>query len=84
VYTHINPQQPCVVSANGGWAADFIGRVEHLDEDLAAVLAELEKRRPAAAPPVSLVASNAVWCGGCVHVQLKCQVKQCTIGLAVV
>lgn len=56
MYTHINPQQPCVVSANGGWAADFIGRVEHLDEDLAAVLAELEKRRPAAAPPVSLVA----------------------------
>lgn len=52
VYTHINPQQPCVVSANGGWAADFIGRVEHLDEDLAAVLAELEKRRPAAAPPI--------------------------------
>ncbi|EFN58881.1 hypothetical protein CHLNCDRAFT_140783 [Chlorella variabilis] len=52
VYAHIEPQQPCVVSANGGWAVDFIGRVEHMDEDLGAVLRELERRRPQDAPPI--------------------------------
>lgn len=52
MYAHIEPQQPCVVSANGGWAVDFIGRVEHMDEDLGAVLRELERRRPQDAPPV--------------------------------
>lgn len=53
VYVHIQPQHECVVTEGGGWAVDFIGRVEHIDEDLGLVLAELEKRRPPDAPAVS-------------------------------
>lgn len=52
MYSHINPQAPCVLAANGGWAADFVGRTEEMDADLAAVLQELERRRPPNAPPV--------------------------------
>ncbi len=53
VWDHIQPQADCMRAADGGWAVDFIGRTEHIDEDLAAVLAELEKRRPTDAPLVS-------------------------------
>ncbi|KAL4423901.1 hypothetical protein ABPG75_001202 [Micractinium tetrahymenae] len=52
VYVHIQPQHECIVTESGGWAVDFIGRVEHIDEDLGLVLAELEKRRPPEAPAV--------------------------------
>lgn len=51
--SHIQPQAHCLrAEGNAGWAVDFIGRTEHLDEDLAAVLAELEQRRPDGAPQV--------------------------------
>ena len=53
MYVHIQPQQQCIVTESGSWAVDFIGRVENIDEDLGAVLAELEKRRPPEAPAVS-------------------------------
>jgi hypothetical protein len=42
----------CLVTESGGWAVDFIGRVEHMDEDMQAMLDEIERRRPAEAPPV--------------------------------
>lgn len=53
VYVHIQPQHECIITESGGFAVDFIGRVEHIDEDLGLVLAELEKRRPPEAPAVS-------------------------------
>ncbi|KAL4440666.1 hypothetical protein ABPG77_000375 [Micractinium sp. CCAP 211/92] len=52
VWDHIQPQADCMRAADGGWAVDFIGRTEHIDEDLTAVLAEVDKRRPTDAPPV--------------------------------
>ncbi|PSC73449.1 hypothetical protein C2E20_3378 [Micractinium conductrix] len=52
VYVHIQPQHPCLVTESGGWAVDFVGRVESIDEDLEAVLQELERRRPPEAPEV--------------------------------
>lgn len=58
MYIHVQPQQPCLAAAAGGWAADFIGRVERVDEDIALVLAELERRRPAAARPVPPLGAN--------------------------
>ena len=42
----------CLITEGGGWAVDFIGRVEHIDADLQAMLEEIERRRPAEAPPV--------------------------------
>ncbi|EFN52333.1 hypothetical protein CHLNCDRAFT_139143 [Chlorella variabilis] len=51
-FTHMQPQMDCMVTEGGGWAVDFIGRVEHMDEDLQAVLDELERRREADVPPV--------------------------------
>lgn len=64
VYVHIQPQHQCIVAEHGGWAVDFIGRVEHIDEDLRAVLAELERRRPADVPPVRAVPDGGL-AGGC-------------------
>lgn len=55
VYAHIEPQQDCIMTADGGWAADFVGRVEKIDEDLSAVLQEIEKRRIPNAPPVKML-----------------------------
>lgn len=52
VWDHIQPQADCMRAEGGGWAVDFVGRTEHIDDDLAAVLAELERRRPTEAPPV--------------------------------
>ncbi|KAL4457551.1 hypothetical protein ABPG75_012416 [Micractinium tetrahymenae] len=52
VWDHIQPQADCMLAAGGGWAVDFIRRTEHIDEDLAALLEELELRRPTDAPPV--------------------------------
>lgn len=52
MWDHIQPQADCMLAAGGGWAVDFVGRTEHIDDDLAALLRELERRRPAGAPPV--------------------------------
>ncbi|KAI7843963.1 hypothetical protein COHA_002501 [Chlorella ohadii] len=55
VYTHIQPQAECIKAADGGWAVDFIGRMEHIDQDLSLVLELLDQRRPkgvAGVPPV--------------------------------
>lgn len=52
VYIHIQPQHECIITESGGWAVDFVGRVEEIDRDLRQVLQELEQRRPPDAPPV--------------------------------
>lgn len=49
---HIQAQFPCLSTADGGWALDFIGRVEHVDEDLNAVLEVLDSRRGEGVPPL--------------------------------
>ena len=51
-YTHLQPQLDCMLTEGGGWALDYIGRVEHLREDLQEVLDELERRRAPDVPPV--------------------------------
>ncbi|PRW56277.1 hypothetical protein C2E21_5166 [Chlorella sorokiniana] len=52
VYTHIQPQAECIKADDGGWAVDFIGRMEHIDQDLSLVLEQLDQRRPKGVPPV--------------------------------
>lgn len=58
VLTHIQPQHACMLTAEGGLAVDFIGRTEHIDEDLTTVLAKLEKRRLPSVPSVSATADG--------------------------
>jgi hypothetical protein len=36
--THLCPQKPHLLDASGALAVDFVGRVEHLDDDIAAAL----------------------------------------------
>lgn len=31
---HLIPQAPCLVTASGGWAADYVVRIENLAEDM--------------------------------------------------
>ncbi|GAB4814794.1 hypothetical protein N2152v2_001840 [Parachlorella kessleri] len=55
--------------AEVGWAVDYIARVEHLEEDLEEVFAEIDRRRPPHLPPVTgwrLGWENATprYCGG--------------------
>ncbi|GAB4819803.1 hypothetical protein N2152v2_006849 [Parachlorella kessleri] len=52
VGAHIQAQLPCLATAQGGWAVDFLGRVESIDEDLNEVIAILDSRRVAGAPPL--------------------------------
>jgi len=54
-YHHVIEQAPCLVGANGGWAADYIGRVENFDEDLVEIVKEVEKRRQQHAPDAPAV-----------------------------
>ena len=50
---HAFDQTHCLVTPDGaGWGVDFIGRVEHLDEDWAEVVKHINARRPAGARPV--------------------------------
>ena len=49
-YHHVLEQAPCLLAPDGGWAADFIGRVEEFDEDIIELLNELEVRRQRDAP----------------------------------
>ena len=64
VYVHIQPQYECLITESGGWAVDFIGRVESIDDDLRLVLAEIERRREAGAPPVRCAAATLCTAGG--------------------
>lgn len=41
---HLLPQAPCVLAQGGGWAVDFVGAVERIDEDLNRLLDLLERR----------------------------------------
>jgi predicted SprT family Zn-dependent metalloprotease len=50
---HIQPQSDCLLTTDGRWGVDFIGRVEHMDEDMRLVLEEIELRRSSDALPVS-------------------------------
>ena len=52
VYIHIQPQYQCLLTEEGGWGVDFIGRVEQIDEDFRVLLEEINKRRPEGVPPV--------------------------------
>ncbi len=47
---HIQAQLPCLTTAGGGWALDFLGRVEEIDRDLNAILAVLDARRAPGVP----------------------------------
>lgn len=38
-------QYHCMVTSTGEWAVDFLGRVEHGDEDWQVVVDEMNKRR---------------------------------------
>lgn len=41
---HLLPQAPCVLAQGGGWAVDFVGAVERIDEDLNRLLDLIERR----------------------------------------
>jgi len=47
MYFHANDQTTCLTTIGGQWAADYIGRVEHLDEDFQEILMEINRRLPA-------------------------------------
>ena len=68
MFDHIQPQLGCIQAGGsgssgggggGGWAVDFIGRTEHIDEDLGAVLQELERRRRSDRVPLVSAGSDA-------------------------
>lgn len=44
-YWHMMDQYHCMVTSTGDWAVDFLGRVEHGDEDWKVVVDEMNKRR---------------------------------------
>lgn len=46
VLEHIEPQSRCLFSAGGQPVVDFIGRVEHVDEDMQTLLGMINSRRP--------------------------------------
>lgn len=46
ILEHIEPQARCLFTADGRPVVDFIGRVENVDEDLQALLALINSRRP--------------------------------------
>lgn len=41
---HLQAQLPCLSTPQGGWAVDFIGRVENIHSDLDALIAALDAR----------------------------------------
>lgn len=43
-YQHVEPQNKCLLTAEGGLAMDYVGRVERLDEDFAELLRLLNAR----------------------------------------
>jgi hypothetical protein len=45
-------QYHCMVTSTGDWAVDFLGRVEHGDEDWQVVVDEMNKRRLPGVPEV--------------------------------
>jgi hypothetical protein len=42
---HMRQQTSCFATDAGGWAVDFIGRLEHFDDDLRELFAEVNRRR---------------------------------------
>lgn len=42
---HFIPQAPCLVTATGKWAADYVVRTENLGDDMREVYAEMNARR---------------------------------------
>ncbi|KAI3432395.1 hypothetical protein D9Q98_003951 [Chlorella vulgaris] len=51
---HLIPQAPCLVTEGGEWAADYVVRMESMQEDMGEVLQQMEKRRAADAPPLDV------------------------------
>ncbi|KAF8055655.1 hypothetical protein HT031_006677 [Scenedesmus sp. PABB004] len=51
-YWHMMDQARCMLTDSGDWAVDFLGRVEHGDEDWATVVAEMNARRRPGVPEV--------------------------------
>lgn len=51
MYHHVIDQGRCLLTASGQLAVDFIGRVEEIDDDFQAVVAEINKRIPAGTVP---------------------------------
>lgn len=51
-YWHMMDQYHCMVTSTGEWAVDFLGRVEHGDEDWKVVVNEMNARRLPGVPEV--------------------------------
>lgn len=51
-YWHMMDQYHCMITSTGDWAVDFLGRVEHGDEDWKVVVDEMNKRRLPGVPEV--------------------------------
>ncbi len=47
---HMRQQSVCFVAEGGGWAVDFIGRMEHFDTDIEALFERINEKRPTGAP----------------------------------
>ncbi|KAI8473635.1 MAG: hypothetical protein J3K34DRAFT_518755 [Monoraphidium minutum] len=54
MYFHMMDQYHCLVTDTGDWAVDYIGRVEHLNDDWAEVMTEVNKRRDPSVEPVPI------------------------------
>ena len=64
---HEDPVFRCLADADGNWATDFIGRVEHLDEDMRTLVNLINERRPAGTQPLKYhktVEANVQSCDG--------------------
>jgi hypothetical protein len=46
MFYHITDQATCLASPGGGLAVDFVGRVERVDEDMAAAVQLINGRLP--------------------------------------
>jgi hypothetical protein len=53
-WLHILAQHHCLLTEDGGFAADFVGRVENTEEDLRDLVVEINKRRLPSEPELPL------------------------------
>ncbi|KAL4431370.1 hypothetical protein ABPG75_006626 [Micractinium tetrahymenae] len=54
MFYHVTDQATCLVTEGGGLAVDFIGRVEHVDEDMKEAVRLINSRLPQGVPPLQL------------------------------
>lgn len=54
MFYHITDQATCMLTEGGGLAVDFIGRVEHVDEDMREAVGIINSRLPPGVTPLQL------------------------------